>query len=287
MILRNLFKHSIIILTGVWLAVFALVPFLLICTASFMERSPTQFLEPMFSIQGYRMIFTPGFLKVFMSSVFKAAIASVICLVAGYPFAYTIARFNPRRWRNLLLLLVIIPFWTNSLIRTYALIFIIKTNGLLNALLLKVHLISSPLSMMYTDFAVIVGLVYTLMPFMILPLYASIEKLDPRYLEAARDLGAGKIRAFIHVSLPLTLPGIVAGIMLVFLPALGMFYIPDILGGAKSMLVGNFIKNQFLTSRDWPAGAAASVILTLLMVILLMIYYFSETSARNKARVAR
>lgn len=282
---RNLFKNSAIAVTGLWLAVFALVPFLLICAASFMERSPTRFLEPVVSLQGYRMIFTPGFLKMFVSSVFLAGATSVICLVAGYPFAYTIARFNPPRWRNLLLLLVIIPFWTNSLIRTYALIFIIKTNGLLNALLLKTGVISAPLSIMYTDAAVLAGLVYTLMPFMILPLYASIEKLDPRYLEAARDLGAGKIRTFLHVTLPLTLPGIVAGIMLVFLPALGMFYIPDILGGAKSMLVGNFIKNQFLTSRDWPAGAAASVVLTLLMAILLMVYYVSESSSRNKATV--
>ncbi len=280
----NLFKNSAIAGTALWLGVFALVPFLLICAASFMERSPTRFLEPVFSLQGYRMIFTPGFLKVFTTSVLLAAVTSAVCLVAGYPFAYILARSNPR-YRNLLLLLVIIPFWTNSLIRTYALIFIIKTNGLLNALLLKLSIISKPLSMMYTDFAVLTGLVYTLMPFMILPLYASIEKLDPRYLEAARDLGAGKWRTFLHVSLPLTLPGIIAGIMLVFLPALGMFYIPDILGGAKSMLVGNFIKNQFLTSRDWPAGAAASVVLTLIMAILLIVYYFSESSSRNKAVV--
>jgi spermidine/putrescine transport system permease protein len=249
-----------------------------------MERSPVRFLEPVFSLQGYRMIFTSGFLKIFMSSVFLAALTSAVCLLAGYPFAYILARSN-QRYRNLLLLLVIIPFWTNSLIRTYALIFIIKTNGLLNALLLKLGIISVPLSMMYTDFAVLIGLVYTLMPFMILPLYASIEKLDPRYLEAARDLGAGKLQTFFHVTLPLTLPGIIAGIMLVFLPALGMFYIPDILGGAKSMLVGNFIKNQFLTSRDWPAGASASVVLTLIMAILLLAYHLSESSSRNKAVV--
>lgn len=281
---RNLFKNSAIAATAFWLAAFALVPFLLICAASFMERSPTRFLEPVFSLHAYRMILTSGFLKIFMSSVFLAAVTAAVCLLAGYPFAYILARFNPR-YRNLLLLLVIIPFWTNSLIRTYALIFIIKTNGLLNALLLKLGIIQDPISMMYTDFAVLAGLVYTLMPFMILPLYASIEKLDPRYLEAARDLGAGKFRTFLYVSLPLTLPGIIAGIMLVFLPALGMFYIPDILGGAKSMLVGNFIKNQFLTARNWPEGSAASVVLTLIMAVLLMAYYFSERSSRNKAMV--
>lgn len=281
----NLFKNSVIYLTAGWLAVFALAPFLLIVAASLMERGLTRFLEPVFSLDGYRMILAPGFLKVFILSVGLAAMTAAICLFIGYPFAYILARFH-RRFRNLLLLLVIIPFWTNSLIRTYALIFIIKTNGLLNALLLAIGVVSEPISLMYTDFAVLTGLVYTLLPFMILPLYASIEKLDTRLLEAARDLGAGKLRAFVHVTVPLTLPGIIAGIMLVFLPALGMFYIPDILGGAKSMLVGNFIKNQFLTSRDWPAGAAASVVLTVIMAILLLAYYVSESAARNKAKVA-
>lgn len=281
----NRFKHSIIVLTGGWLAVFALTPFLLILAASFMEREPARFVAPVFSLDGYRAILTPGVLRVFLSSAALSGLTAAICLAAGYPFAYILARFH-RRWRNFLLLLVIIPFWTNSLIRTYALIFIIKTNGLLNFLLLGLGVIHEPLSLMYTDFAVLSGLVYTLLPFMILPLYASIEKLDPRLLEAARDLGAGKWRTFCHVTVPLTLPGMIAGFMLVFLPALGMFYIPDILGGAKSMLVGNFIKNQFLTARDWPAGAAASVVLTLIMALLLLVYYISESTSRNKAEVA-
>jgi spermidine/putrescine transport system permease protein len=176
---------------------------------------------------------------------------------------------------------MIIPFWTSSLIRTYALIILFKANGLLNTFLLSTGLISEPLSILYTETAVFIGLVYTLLPFMILPLYASLLKLDRRLMEAARDLGATSRHVFFHIVLPLTLPGIIAGSTMVFLPALGLFYIPDLLGGARSMLIGNFIKNQFLTTSNWPLGSAASVVLTLLMFLLLVCFFISTRRAHS------
>jgi spermidine/putrescine transport system permease protein len=275
------FKTAAIGATSLWLFLFALLPFLLIFGASFLSRSETRFLVPELSFDGYRIVFSASAFRILVESIRLAAVAALLCLAMGYPFAYFLSRLTSRH-KTLLLLLMIIPFWTNSLIRTYALIFIVKTNGLLNAVLLGSGLIRKPISLLYTNTAVLLGMVYTLLPFMILPIYAAVEKLDGRLLEAARDLGSGKVRSFLYITLPLTLPGIIAGFMLVFLPALGMFYIPDILGGAKSMLIGNFIKNQFLTARDWPTGSAASVILTLMMVFLMLAYHFSAPTTEKK-----
>ena len=254
-----------------WLAVFAVAPALLVLTASFLARGQAEFVVPEFSLAGYAHILDPIFLQVFLRSVYIAGGATLCCLLAGYPFAYLLSRLkvSPGR-KRLLLLLVIIPFWTNSLVRTYALMFLLKTQGLLNQALLGLGIIDAPLSLLYTDLAVFIGLTYAMLPFMILPIYASVERLDPRLMEAARDLGAGRIRTFTGITLPMTMPGVVAGCMLVFFPALSMFYIPDLLGGAKSMLIGNYIKNQFLTFRNWPAGSAAGVLLTLLLGLLLL-----------------
>lgn len=277
----SFFKVAAIGGTAAWLAVFALLPFLLILVVSFLARDPSSFVSPSFSLEGYATIADGAFLRIFLDSLAWAATTAAACLLLGYPFAYGLARLRTKR-KNLFLLLIIIPFWTNSLIRTYALIFILKAQGLLNTLLLGLGLVDHPLEILYTDTAVLVGLIYTLLPFMILPLYSSIEKLDPRLLEAAKDLGAGRFRAFFAVSLPLTWPGILAGTMLTFLPALGMFYVADVLGGAKSLLIGNFIKNQFLTARDWPTGSAASVVLTGIMILLLLLYGGSGKGAPRK-----
>jgi spermidine/putrescine transport system permease protein len=171
--------------------------------------------------------------------------------------------------------LVVIPFWTSSLVRTYALIIVLKANGLLNTVLLWLGLVQQPLPLLYTNTAVFIGLVYTLLPFMILPLYAAIEKFDPALMEAGYDLGASRLQVLRHILLPITLPGIIAGATMVFLPALGLFYVPDLLGGARSMLLGNLIKNQFLAARNWPLGAAASMTLTILMGLLLWAYFVS------------
>jgi spermidine/putrescine transport system permease protein len=205
-----------------------------------------------------------------------SGVVTCICLVTAYPFAAILARTR-RPLRNTLLLLVVIPFWTNSLVRTYAITAMLNSSGIVNSLLLSVGLIDAPLAMMYTPGAVVLGLTYTLLPFMILPLYAALERLDRRYLEAARDLGASPWRAFWRVVVPLTMPGIVSGCMLVFLPGIGMFYVSDVLGGARAMLLGNFIRDQFLTTRDWPLGAAASVTLTVLMGVMLLLYWRSSS----------
>ena len=203
-------------------------------------------------------------------------------MLLGYPFAYLLTRM-PARWRPALLLLVIIPFWTSSLVRTYAMVIILQTNGWLNQILLGLGLITEPLELLYTEPAVIAGMLYTLLPFMILPLYAVLEKLDRRLIEAARDLGAGRVTIFRRIILPLTLPGIIAGCMLTFLPGLGMFYVADLLGGARTLLVGNLIRDQFLSARDWPFGAAASTLLTGLMLLLLWAYYLSSRRASRGA----
>ncbi len=267
----SLFKRLSIGVISLWLVFFAVVPAGLVVIVSFLSRDPAQLVAPVPTFENYTRFFDPVFYQVFLDSLVLALSTALACLAVGYPFAYILAR-SRRRAKSLMLMLVIIPFWTSSLIRTYALIILLKANGVVNSLLIALGLIDEPLMMLYTDGAVLIGLVYSLLPFMILPLYAQMEKLDVSLLEAASDLYAGKVARFFHVTLPLTTPGIVAGFMLTFLPSFCMFYIPDLLGGAKTMLVGNLIKNQFLTSRDWPFGAAASIILTVLMVVLLAVY---------------
>jgi spermidine/putrescine transport system permease protein len=220
------------------------------------------------------------YLRIFLHSFWLAGLCTFLCLIIGYPFAYILARSH-NRYKGLLLLLVIIPFWTSSLIRSYAIVTILKAKGIINSLFIWLGLIHQPLQLLYSGSAVVVGLVYSLLPFMILPLYANIEKLDIRLVDAARDLGAKKITVFLSVILPLTTSGIIAGIMLVFLPAMSMFYIPDLLGGAKTLLVGNLIENQFLAARNWPMGSTVSIILTLLMGLMLMLYWRSTKHSKD------
>lgn len=278
-----LFRGLSIGVTWLWLGAFALLPALALLLVSLLDKGEVDFFIPVLTLHNYEELFGPVFLTVLWDSVRLALLSTLVCLLLGYPFAYNVARARPGR-RPWLLLLVIIPFWTNSLIRTYALILMIGAQGLVNKLLLGLGLIQEPLAMMYTDFAVFVGLSYTLLPFMVLPLYASIEKLDPGLVDAAKDLGAGSLRAFWHITMPLTLPGVVAGCMLVFLPSLGIFYVPEILGGAKNMLLGTFIKNQFLVANNWPLGAAASTVLTLLLVLLAALYRFTALRFAGRER---
>jgi spermidine/putrescine transport system permease protein len=263
-----------------WIAVFVVVPYVIVVLFSFLTRDPEGIVLWKFTLENYHDIFSPVFLKVCGNSFILALGTTALTLAAAYPFAYILTRTN-ENVRRFLLLLMIIPFWTSSLIRTYALIILFKANGILNNFLLFLGWIDEPLSILYTEVAVFIGLVYTLLPFMILPLYASLLKLDHGLIEAARDLGATSRHVIFHIVLPLTLPGIIAGSTMVFLPALGLFYIPDLLGGARSMLIGNFIKNQFLTTGNWPLGSAASVILTLLMFLLLIWYFISTARAHS------
>jgi len=278
--IREPFKLVAIGALWFWLMAFALLPNLLVAVASLLTRGDNEFVAFTLTLSSYRRLLDPLYLDVLLDSLWLAAATTTLCLLLGYPFAYLLTRTSSR-WRPLLLLLVIVPFWTSSLVRTYAIMIVLKTQGLLNQALLGLGLIAEPLELLYTETAVILGMLYTLLPFMILPLYAALEKLDHRLIEAARDLGAGKITIFLRIVIPLTLPGIIAGSLLTFLPGLGMFYVADLLGGAKTLLVGNLIRDQFLSARDWPFGAAASVLLTLLMGLLLWGYYLSARRANR------
>lgn len=278
--LRTPFKTAVLTLIWGWMLLFVLAPNLLVVATSFLRRDDVHFIRWEVTLDNYLRLFAPDYAAVFAHSFYMALVTTVLCLIIGYPFAYVISRFRASI-KPYLIFLVIVPFWTNSLVRTYAMKLLLATNGLVNQALLGLGLIDEPLRMLYTEGAVIAGLVYVLLPFMILPLYAIFEQLRNELLEASVDLGAGRWQTFRRVVLPLTMPGIIAGSLLVLLPAVGMFYVADVLGGAKNLLVGNIIKNQFLDARDWPFGAAASLLLTLAMGILLYAYYLSVKLIRR------
>ncbi|KZX67644.1 spermidine/putrescine ABC transporter permease [Vibrio sp. HI00D65] len=267
----NLQNAIVALITG-WLVLFVMIPNIMIIGTSFLTRDEANLIEMTFTLDNYVRLADPLYFKVLMHSFYMAIIATILCLIIGYPFAYIVAKM-PEKWRPFMLFLVIVPFWTNSLIRTYGLKIVLGAQGVLNKSLLALDIIDKPLRIMYTETAVMIGLVYILLPFMILPLYSAIEKLDDTYLEAAKDLGANKFQTLLKVVLPLTMPGIIGGCLLVLLPALGMFYISDLLGGAKNLLIGNVIKSQVLNARDWPFGAATSIALTVAMAIMLYAYY--------------
>ncbi|MCG7587322.1 spermidine/putrescine ABC transporter permease PotB [Photobacterium sp. OFAV2-7] len=267
----NLQNIIITVIVG-WLLLFVFIPNLMIIGTSFLTRDDANLIEMTFTLDNYIRLFDPLYAKVMLHSFYMALVATLLCLVIGYPFAYAIAKM-PTKWRPFMLFLVIVPFWTNSLIRTYGLKIMLGTRGVFNNALLYLDIIDKPIRIMYTEYAVMVGLVYILLPFMVLPLYSAIEKLDHNYIEAARDLGANKLQTFTKVIIPLTMPGIIAGCLLVLLPALGMFYVSDLLGGAKNLLIGNVIKSQVLNARDWPFGAATSIALTMAMAVMLYAYY--------------
>ncbi|KAE8178427.1 spermidine/putrescine ABC transporter permease PotB [Photobacterium carnosum] len=265
-------QNIIITIVVSWLLLFVFVPNLMIIGTSFLTRDDANLIKMVFTLDNYERLFDPMYARVLLHSFNMAITATIFCLLIGYPFAYAIAKM-PEKWRPFMLFMVIVPFWTNSLIRTYGLKLMLGTRGILNNALMYFDIIEKPIRIMYTEYAVMIGLVYILLPFMVLPLYSAIEKLDNNYIEAARDLGANKLQTFIKVIFPLTMPGIIAGCLLVLLPALGMFYVSDLLGGAKNLLIGNVIKSQVLNARDWPFGSATSIALTLAMAIMLYAYY--------------
>lgn len=269
------FKTAVLVLVWGWLLFLVLAPNLLVVGASVMTRDPSTFIALPLNLDAYRQLFNPLYLDVFLHSLWMATLTTAICLLIGYPFAWALSKVQKRR-QMLLIFLLIIPFWTNSLVRIYALKLILAANGLLNSALLWLGWISEPLQMLYTQGAVIIGLVYLLLPFMILPLYAVFDDLRQDVLLASHDLGAGRFATFTNVIIPLTLPGVLAGVMLVLLPAMGLFFVPDILGGSRNLLVGNVIKNQFLDARNWPFGAAASIVLTLTMALLMFAHRLSK-----------
>ncbi|KAE9540517.1 spermidine/putrescine ABC transporter permease PotB [Ursidibacter maritimus] len=267
-----------------WLIFFVLIPNLLVLFTSFMTKDSSNLIEFTFSVDSYTRLIDPLYSQVLWNSLYMAGISTIICLIIGYPFAFMIAKL-PAKYRPFLLFLVVLPFWTNSLIRIYGMKIFLGVKGILNETLLSLGIIDTPIRILNTEIAVIIGLVYILLPFMILPLYSSIEKIDGRLLEAAKDLGANAFQRFIRVIIPLTMPGIVAGCLLVLLPAMGMFYVADLLGGAKVLLVGNIIKSEFLVTRNWPFGSAISIALTILMALMLYVYYRANKLMNKKVEL--
>ena len=272
---KSPFRTATLWLIWGWLLIFALLPNILVIAVSFLTRDSSAFISLPVSIDSYIRMMDPLYFEVFVHSLWMASITTVICLLLGYPFAWLVSKAKVR-WQPLLMMLLILPFWTNSLVRTYALKLLFANNGLINTSLLAIGVIDAPIDILYTQGAVIAGLTYLLFPFMVLPLYAVFTDLRNDMLLASQDLGASKAQTFWHVVLPLTTPGIISGVLLVLLPAMGMFYVADILGGSRNLLVGNIIKNQFLDARDWPFGAAASVLLTVAMAVLLLAYRASS-----------
>jgi spermidine/putrescine transport system permease protein len=259
-----------------WLLVFFMLPLVIILVISFLTRDTYGGIRLVFNPLNYVKLFDLDTLIIFSRSVWLAFLTTVACLIVGYPMAYFIAR-QPRRWRHVYVLLVIIPFWTNFLVRTYAIMLLLRDQGIINTVLLNLKIIDTPITMLYTPFSVFMGEFYGFLPFMVLPLYATLEKFDFSLMEAAHDAGANDFWAFWRVMVPLTMPGIVAGSILVFIPAIGAFVTPIVLGGAKVLLIGNLIDLQYHSARNWPLASAMSISLMLLVSIATAIYFRTTT----------
>jgi len=254
-----------------WLVLFFLLPLVFVAVASFMSRGTGGAPVPPATLAQYERTFTV-FGPVIVRSVNVALVTTLLCLLLGYPLAFFISQRRDPRTRLFLLFLVLLPFWTNFLVRTYALITIVQRDGLLNSLLMRLGITAEPLQLLFTPGAVILGLVYGYLPFMVLPIYASVERLDMRYVEAAHDLGANDVRAFLRVVLPLTLPGVIAGCILVFIPTIGAFVTPDLMGGTRGLMIGNLIQSQFGARGNVPLGSAVSMVLLALVFVGVLIY---------------
>ena len=248
-----------------------LLPLLYVLLISFFKSDSYGGMIYTFTLSNYIEIFNITYVRIFLKSVGIALITTTICLFIAYPFAISLMS-KKETTRNLLIKLVMVPFLTNSLIRTYGWIVLLRKNGIINSALIGTGIINSPLSLMYNNIGIIIGMVYTLLPFMILPVYSAVSKVDTSLIEASYDLGASKIKTFTKVYLPLTISGAFNGSLMVFIPAIGYFFITDILGGGKIMIIGNLIKNQFLTARNWPFGAAISIFLIVMTLLLVRIY---------------
>ncbi len=251
--------------------VFLIGPFVYMLILSFLTRAETWGVVNEFTLRNYRRILEPLYFSTFTASVKLAVLVTVLVALLGYPFGYFMAKLPPRR-RGLMLMLVMIPFYTSSLMRLYGWIIVLRANGLLDKLLMGLHITSAPLKILYTYPAVAVGMVYALLPFMMLSVYSSVEKMDWALVEAARDMGASPARAFVTVTLPLTMPGLMTGVILTFVPSMGLFFVADILGGNKIVLVGSLIQEQLMKVHDQPFAAALSVIMMLMMTVMIAVY---------------
>jgi putrescine transport system permease protein len=294
-------KWLVIAVPYVWMILFFLIPFFIVFKISLSESEisiPPY--TPVFDLfegwesikakigeldfEKYSFIFSDElYTSAYLSSIKIAAVSTFLTLLIAYPLAYGMAR-APREWQPTLMMFVILPFWTSFLIRVYAWIGILKNEGLLNALLLNLGVISEPLTIMNTTTAVYIGIVYSYLPFMVLPLYASLEKIDGRLLEAAEDLGSPPWKAFWQVTFPLSIPGIVAGCFLVFIPAVGEFVIPDLLGGSETLMIGKTLWSEFFNNRDWPVASAVAVLLLLVLIIPIVGFQWAQQRAREAGR---
>ncbi|MBK6675252.1 MAG: ABC transporter permease subunit [Proteobacteria bacterium] len=291
-------QRLVVAVPYVWLLLFFLVPFLIVLKISFAEFSPlgrppfepiARFLENgalqinvLFSSYDY-LLHEPLYVSAWLYSIKVAFFSTVLCLLVAYPMAYAIARATPAT-RNVLLLLIILPFWTSFLLRVYAWIGLLKTDGVINNVLLSLGIINEPLAMMNTNFAVYVGIVYSYLPFMILPLYSNLEKHDHTLLEAAQDLGAGPVRSFFSITFPLSLPGVIAGSLLVFIPAVGEYVIPTLLGRTDQLMVAGLLSDEFFRNRDWPKASAVAIAMLLLLVVPIMIFQHFQNRELKAAR---
>ena len=299
--MQALRKHAgrrfVIAVPYLWLTVLFLIPFIIVFKISFSE---TRMAMPPYApliewrdgmivgiklyFSNYSFLFTDRlYASAYLYSIKVAAVSTLWCLLIGYPMAYAIARANAA-WKNLLLMLIILPFWTSFLLRVYAWIGLLKSNGVINNVLLALGVIHEPLTLMQTDFAVYVGIVYSYLPFMILPLYANLEKHDMTLLEAAADLGARPWRAFLRVTLPLSVPGILAGCLLVFIPAVGEYVIPSLLGRTDQLMIGRVLSDEFFANRDWTVASAVAILILILLVVPIMLFQRVQKSELEAPR---
>jgi putrescine transport system permease protein len=292
-------RTIVIAVPWVWLLIFFLIPFIIVFKISFAETrwlgSPPyapiwewvegHALHVKITFANYLFLLSDSlYVQAFLSSLKVASVSTILCLLLGYPMAYGIARADPS-WRNTLLLLVILPFWTSFLLRVYAWMGLLNNHGVINQFLMWTGIIDEPIVMLQTDFAMYIGIVYSYLPFMILPLYSNLEKHDPTLLEAAVDLGCRPFRAFLSITLPLSKPGIIAGSMLVFIPAVGEFVIPRLLGGTDSLMIGRVLWDEYFLNRNWPVASAVAIALLLLLVIPIVIfqrYQLQEASGEQQ-----
>jgi putrescine transport system permease protein len=272
-----------------WLLLFFLVPFIIVFKISLsdvrlgmppyepvIQWVESQVIGIRMNLANYAFLFEdPLYRNAYLNSIKVAAVSTLLCLLLGYPIAYGIAR-SSASWRNLLLLLVMLPFWTSFLLRVYAWIGLLGRNSPFNQLLMSLGVIDQPISLLQTDFAVYLGIVYSYLPFMVLPLYANLEKMDVTLLEAAADLGCRPTKAFLTITLPLSVPGIIAGSLLVFIPAVGEFVIPALLGGPDSLMIGRVLWEEFFNNRDWPVASAVAIAMLLLLVVPIMLFQYSQ-----------
>ena len=267
----NTLKRNILLIPGLaWIFIFLILPCILIISLSFFERGIYGGIDYNFNFENYSRVVEFTYLKILLNSSKIAFLSGFFAVLFGYPAAYFIYK-APAKYQIALLFLVMLPFWSNYLIRTYAWMVLLNNQGLINTILINLNIIKEPLNILYTEFSVIIGLIYNYLPFVILSIYSSISKLDHNLIEASKDLGGSSIKTFFLVTLPLTLPGVAAGFIFVFVLSIGNFITPDLLGGGKFLMIGNLIYDQFLSARDWPFGASLSFVLISIMLFLLFL----------------